>query len=87
MFSPVYDQILLEAFDAITMRCTRLVSTPELANRNPLIVADLFGLCRKYLNQNKPLFFRSSSLEAILTMLMRTIGIHHIEASENHTLF
>ena len=84
MFSPVYDHILLEAFDAITKRCTRLVSTRELAHEHPLVVSDLFGLSRKYLINNKRLFFASSSLEAIMSLFMRTIGIQHIEAAEIH---
>lgn len=78
---------MLEAFDAIMLRCTRLITTREQANQQPFIISDLFGLCRKYLTNNKQLFFKSKCLEDIMALLMRTIGIGHTEAAENHQFF
>lgn len=58
IYTPLLDPVLLEAFDTIVSRCTRsIVATREAALSQPWIVSDLFGLCRKYLNRNKQLFF------------------------------
>lgn len=83
-----YEPIFQDAFNHLSYHTiTKVLTDFRDFEDNPEVAFDFFGLCSRLIKVNKPLFFKSPSLEGILKMWIIGIGIDHQDAIKTHQSF
>jgi transportin-3 len=81
------EHIFQEALQFMTQQTSTFLPTLASMENHPDLVYDFFGLCIRFLEEMEDVLYRSNSLEALLRLWMRGIGIEHREAVKTHSEF
>ena len=85
---PEFSALFKEAFEYICSTTEQILATQKNCERNPELVNDFFGLCKRYIRHNRVIFYQSTTLEILMKgITMNAIGVEQVEAVQTHSQF